>query len=56
MPTTRQAEQADQGVGQYVILGAGLDTFAQLPLEGRRGPLKVGVLLLRIVPDVLLNP
>ena len=23
------AEQADQGVGQYVILGAGLDTFAQ---------------------------
>ena len=23
------AEQVDQGVGQYVILGAGLDTFAQ---------------------------
>src|SRR4029079_6529993 len=23
------AEQADRGVGQYVILGAGLDTFAQ---------------------------
>ena len=23
------AEQADQGIGQYVILGAGLDTFAQ---------------------------
>jgi methyltransferase (TIGR00027 family) len=23
------AEQADQGVGQYVLLGAGLDTFAQ---------------------------
>jgi methyltransferase (TIGR00027 family) len=27
------AEQADRGVGQYVILGAGLDTFAQRRLE-----------------------
>jgi methyltransferase (TIGR00027 family) len=27
------AEQADRGVGQYVLLGAGLDTFAQRRLE-----------------------
>ncbi|MGH3204993.1 MAG: class I SAM-dependent methyltransferase [Streptosporangiaceae bacterium] len=27
------AEQADQGVGQYVIVGAGLDTFAQRRAE-----------------------
>jgi methyltransferase (TIGR00027 family) len=32
------AEQADRGVGQYVILGAGLDTFAQRRFEIASGP------------------